>query len=284
MGDRICLLWRVFLYNLQSLGEFVMYIAAFISNNFVVITLVCIALSIALMFLIRKGFGLQSLRYHHEVSDPLLACVGTLFAVLLGFMVANAMNRYDQARLNIEQEAGALGDIFRLAGGLKDGEKIERDCLAYADVVMNEGWADLEKRKMNEHAWNAYGQIWQDVLNYNPGTQRESNIHQSMLEGCTHLGDARRIRATQLNYQLPPILWAVVILGAIATAILAHFFGIHHTFWQIATNTLVTIVLCLNVFLLASFDDPFSGIIRLQPIPFQVARDSFQKVLDKRMK
>ena len=88
-----------------------MYIASYISTNFIPITFLSIGCSIGLMFAIRKGFGIQSLRSHHEVSDPLLACVGTLFAVLLGFMVANAMTRYDLARVNMEQEAGALGAI-----------------------------------------------------------------------------------------------------------------------------------------------------------------------------
>lgn len=262
-----------------------MSIAAFITNNFILITIVAMLCSVGLMFAIRKGFGIQSLRSHHEVSDPLLACVGTLFAVLLGFMVANAMGRYDLARINMEQEAGAVGDIFRLGGGLApEGRKIQEDCLAYTEVVVGEGWEELRQRKMNESAWNAYGQIWQDVLQFSPQNDRENNIHASMLEAVTRLGDARRVRATQLNYQLSVILWAVVITGAIATGILAHFFGIKHTIWQIATNALVTLIVCLNVFLLAAFDDPFSGFLRLKPYPFEVARDSFINVLDKRYK
>ena len=262
-----------------------MYIASYISTNFIPITVLSIGCSIGLMFAIRKGFGIQSLRSHHEVSDPLLACVGTLFAVLLGFMVANAMTRYDLARVNMEQEAGALGDIFRLAGGLsKDPLAIQKDCLNYTQVVVDAGWADLKDRKMNNKAWDAYGQIWQDVLKYEPVGEREVNIHGCMLDAVTRLGDARRVRATQLNYQLPDILWAVVIAGAVATGILAHFFGIRHTAWQIMTNALVTLILCLNVFLLAAFDDPFAGFIALKPYPFEVARDSFINVLNKRYK
>lgn len=46
-------------------------------------------------------------------------------------MVANAMGRYDLARINMKQEAGAVGDIFRLAGGLApEGRQIQEDCLA----------------------------------------------------------------------------------------------------------------------------------------------------------
>ncbi len=254
--------------------------AEFVTANIFFITLGAIAFSTGLMFLIRKGFGLQSLRYHHEVSDPLLTCVGTLFAVLLGFLVANAMTRYDQARVNIEQEAGAVGDIFRLSTGLpkEQRDKIETDCLNYCNVVIQEGWKELAKHEMNEHAWNAYGQLWQDALSFEPAGNRLSNIHQAMLGACTRLGEARRIRATQLKYHLPGILWVVVILGAVATGMLALFFGMQNAGWQVITNSLVTLILCLNLFLLASYDDPFSGYIALQPVSFEVTRDSIIKV------
>jgi hypothetical protein len=41
-----------------------------------------------------------------------------LFAVLLGFMVADAMQRFSLARQTVEQEASSLGNIFRLADAL----------------------------------------------------------------------------------------------------------------------------------------------------------------------
>lgn len=251
-----------------------MPIGVFITENFIWITIFSIVASIGSMWLVRKYLGLSNLREHHEVSDPLLACVGTLFAVLIGFMVASAMGRFEEARLNVEREAGAVSDLYRLSLGLPetDARQLQIGCGKYIDSVVDIEWKEMEQRKMSQRAWDEYSSIWTTVLKYEPQSDRQVNIHASMLSSVIALGDCRRVRATQMSYELPPILWAVVLLGAIATATLVQFFGIQHQGWQIATNSLVTLVLCLNVFLLATFDVPFSGHVKVQPYPFEVAR------------
>ncbi len=86
----------------------------------------------------------------------------------------------------------------------------------------------------------------------------------------------------QMSLQLTPVLWAVVLIGAITTGVLVHFFGIRHMSWQIFTNFLVTLILLLNVFLLACYDDPFSGLIAIRATPFEVVRDDIESSLDER--
>lgn len=232
------------------------------------------------MTVIRKSFDVESLRHNHDVFDPLLQVMGTLFAILLGFMVSNAMNRYDQATLSVEQEADAVGDVFQLSLGYSKPNPIARDCLSYTTIAAGEGWYDLRKRKMNVHVYRAYTQIWKDVLAYTPA-EREQNIQQAMIEAMVRLGDASRVRAMQMSLQLPPVMWAVVLIGAMTTGGMVHFFGIRHIAWQIFTNSLVTIILLLNVFLLACYDDPFSGLIAIKATPFEVVRDTIKTVLSE---
>src|ERR1700733_3570972 len=86
--------------------------------NCMLTTLAVVAASIGGMLLFRRFVSLENLRTHHDVVDPLLAVLGTLFAILLGFMLANSMQRFEEARATIQQEAGAVGDLYRLADGL----------------------------------------------------------------------------------------------------------------------------------------------------------------------
>ncbi len=248
----------------------------FIVSNFVLLALLSMLVAVALMLFVRKLFGLEFLKDHHPVSDPLLACVGTLFAILLGFMVANAMTRFEEARTNVEREAGAIGDIYRLSRGLPEdiGSTIRKDCFTYVDGVLEVEWKQMAKRKMSFEVWNMYGQIWTDCLRVEPSSNRESNIHSTMLNSLVTLGDCRRLRATQMNNNVPGILWAVVLIGASATGTLVLFFGITDMKLQSFTTALVTLVLYLNVFLLACYDDPFNGEVSVRPQAFEVARES----------
>jgi hypothetical protein len=41
-------------------------------------------------------------------------------------------------------------------------------------------------------------------------------------------------------------------------------------------TAMVALVICLNVFLLAAYDDPFSGDVMVAPIPFEIVLGSFR--------
>jgi hypothetical protein len=251
---------------------------------FVMVTLGVVALSIAGMLFIRKKVGWQVLAAHHDVTDPLVGVVGTLFAVILGFMVANSMARWEEARVNVLHEAGSVGDVFRMAGGLVNGsaKKIQTACLSYCDLVVDKEWQLMDDRQMSEEAWDVYGELWDSCLHYEPKTQGDSNVHAQLLSAMSEVGMSRRARFAQMSYALPPVLWVVVFVGAFATIAFTYLFGIENIRLQIALTTGMAVVLCLNVFLLFSFEDPFSGDVMVTSAPFQVARTNLRAVLQKR--
>lgn len=253
---------------------------------FFIVTAIIVALSILGMIFVRRKLGWQALAVHHDVTDPLVGVVGTLFAVILGFMVANSMNRWEEARMNVQHEAGALGDVFRMAGGLINGQakKIQNECVEYTTLVIEKEWPLMANREMSEEAWNAYGLLWDSCLHYEPKTQGDSNVHDQLLQAMSEVGMSRRARFSQMSYALPPVLWTVVFFGAAATIGFTYLFGLENIKLQIALTSGMAIVLCLNVFLLFSFEDPFSGDVKVTSAPFLASLTSFKAVLDKRWK
>ncbi len=247
-----------------------------------IVTALIVILANLGVIIIRKRFNLAALRKYNEVTDPLLAVVGTLFAILLGFMVANAMARFEEARSNIQQEAGALGDIFRLADGLPDpiSPKLRIECLQYAQVVVNEEWQLMEDDKLSDKAWNISGDMWQQLTHFEPKTQREANIHQTLLECMTKFGESRRTRFAQLTYALPNSMWLVVSVGGLAIIVFTYFFGLESLPLQLTMTTIVATILALNIFLLVAFDNPFGGEVRISSTPFQTEAIVFKSVLE----
>lgn len=90
-----------------------------VANGFIA-TFITIGLSVLGLLVVRHYVHSKMLKMHHDVADPLLSVVGTLFAVLLGFMVANSMTRFEEARVTTQSEASAVGNIFRAAAGMPD--------------------------------------------------------------------------------------------------------------------------------------------------------------------
>jgi hypothetical protein len=248
--------------------------------SFVTLLIVCLA-DLGLI-IVRRRMDLGSLRQYNEVTDPLLAVVGTLFAILLGFMVANAMTRFEEARNNVQQEAGALGDIFRLAGAIPSpiGPQLRTQCTRYAEIVVRDEWKLMEEDKMSDAAWNVAGDMWQQCIQYEPKTQGQSNLHQTLLEVVSHFGECRRARLAQLTYALPPSMWCIVCVGGFATILFTYFFGVENLRLQITMTSILATVLSLNIFLLISFDDPFSGDVRVSAAPFEADQILFRSVMD----
>ncbi len=111
-------------------------------------------------------------------------------------MVANAMTRFEEARLNVQGEAGTIGDIFRLARSLPPPTNIAimQDCVQYFDLVADEEFKLMADGKMSTKCWKVYSDLWQRCAAYDPKTQGQSSLHQGLVGAMTKLGECRRAR------------------------------------------------------------------------------------------
>ncbi|CAN5149546.1 hypothetical protein BH10CYA1_BH10CYA1_60180 [soil metagenome] len=242
------------------------------------ITSTVFASVVGLLF-IRRWLQSTELKIHHDVTDPLSQVVGMMFAMLLGFMISNAMQRFETARSTVQQEAASLADIFNYAGALQESEKTElrKLCIRYADQIINEEWPLLSKRNVSVSTIRTYRTIWEECTNYKPANQMESNVHQSMLASLVSMSDARRLRIEALHNGLPAALWWVLILGGLATIVFTYFFGAQNTRLQVIMTSMVTLVISLNIYLLYTFDDPFEGDVMIRPAAFETDLMMFRK-------
>src|SRR5271156_5168964 len=82
-------------------------------------------LSVLGLLLIRRKVDVATLKQCHEVGGYLLSVVGTLYAVLLGLVVIDSMNRFQTAQAICQQEANSLADIYLLSSHMPKDEEIE---------------------------------------------------------------------------------------------------------------------------------------------------------------
>jgi hypothetical protein len=247
-----------------------------------VLTILFVCASIGGLVIVRRWILASDLQTQHDVTDPLSQVVGMMFAVLLGFMVGDAMTRFAAARTTTQQEAASLADVFRLADGLPADKraKIQALCLQYGKAVVEVEWPLLAQKKSSKTAWQTYADLSKECVKYEPKTQAQSNVQQSMLPAVVSLGDNRRLRVEALNSNLSPILWLVLLIGGAATILFTYFFGARDQNIQVIMVAIVSLVICLNIFLLASYDDPFSGDVMVHPTAFQEEVQLFQMDLN----
>jgi len=237
----------------------------------VIFTVLLVSASIGGLLIVRHWMLAAELKSQHDVADPLSQVVGMMFAVLLGFMVGDAMQRFSQARATAQQEAASLSDVFHLAEGVPPAERavIRKLCVRYAEEVVREEWPLMAEKKTSPHAQATFAELSKVCATYEPKSQGQSNVQQTLLPSVVSLGDNRRLRVEALNNGLPMALWVVLVVGGLATILFTYFFGAGNLKIQLVMVAIVTLVISLNIFLLASYDDPFSGDVMVHPSAFE---------------
>jgi len=251
----------------------------------VIVIFTATVLSVAGMLAVRRFVGLEKLRSYHEVAGYLLQVIGTLYAVVLGFVVVDAMTHLQDARTTVEQEANSVANIFLLADGFKSELRrdIQSHCRGYVEAVVGEEWPEMRHHKFSEkavfHAWK----LWHGITHIKPVDDGEVSLHQTMVEQIGQLSDARRLRLVMSMHGVSPVMWVALIAGGVFTVAFTYFFGMESLRTQMLMTVLIVVSLSLNVFLVELFGNPFSGDVAVHPDAFVFDLrifDRYQKVCE----
>lgn len=222
------------------------------------------------------------LEKHHSAGEAMMGVVGTLFSVILGFMVASAMGKYQEAQNCGQQEATSVASVFRIARGLSDVDRprIRQLCREYVNDVMDKEWPLMEKRVKINHGWVVYQELWESVVSVVPENDRQSNLQQGLIAAMQALGEYRRERILLSETSMPAALWIIVACGAFITIGFTYIFTTHFPKVQGFMTTLVATAMALNIWLLSAYSTPYSGELRIKPTMFQLLREAILVVPD----
>jgi hypothetical protein len=231
------------------------------------------------LVLVRKKWGYEGLAEHRDVAAAMMSVIGTLYAVVLGFVVVDSLNTFAEAKVNVAQEANALHDVFRLAAGLQPAtqRRIHQLCLDYAVTMVDKEWAAMESGHGAPESHLIVDQLWKEVVHCDPKNSSEENIQGALLSTLQRLNDARHTRMVSANPNVNSTVWSTMLFGGLIIISFTYFFGLRSFKAQALMTSLVTVVLGLNLSLIESFSTPFSGDVNVSPQPFQMNIDNFTR-------
>jgi hypothetical protein len=243
-----------------------------------------ILVALAVVALARRLFPPDALRQGHDATGNLLAIVGTLYAVLLGLVVVDAMARFEKAMEVVQLESNCLADIFLLAERLPEPQhsRVRDLCRTYAEQVVKLEWPSMERARMNVDARRTALALSQSLNDFEPASEAHKTIYPCILEKISELWDRRRDRAVTAQYGIPVVEWVALILGAMVTVFFAGLFSVGSARLQMVITTLTALVIGLNLYLVCLFGYPFAGELSVSSRPFEVDIDVFRGLYDAR--
>jgi hypothetical protein len=204
-------------------------------------TAVPAVLAVLAQAIFRRFVPPEKLRSQHEVAGFLVAVVGVLYAVVLGFLVVTVWTGFDTAQQTSDLEAGYVGDGLGYAQLLPDPlrKRIQQLLAAYAvDVrdrefpMLARGASDSRGRAYLVAALRALNDL-PPPANVSFGEALKSQASRDgVLATLRQIADARRLRMIQARDRLPRVMYFALIAGAFMVMIFAFLFGVESPILQ----------------------------------------------------
>jgi hypothetical protein len=245
----------------------------------IVIIILCIIFSLSLLLLLRKLWPLARRREHNDLVGWQISVLGTMYAVIVGFMLWNVWNNFQSAELNAELEANSLVNVYRLSQGLPSAEAAEIQSLArkYADVMLDEEWPAMSKQNFSSAGFNVTQQLWAVMVEAQARQAAESLSLSQALAELANMTQHRRIRQLESRSSLPGILWTILIVGGVITIGSSCLFAAENFKLHFILVFSLSLMISLVLVAIADIDRPFQGSVHVEPEAFRLARETFQR-------
>jgi len=229
------------------------------------------------LYLVRFVAPASWLRANNEVAGNYLQTLGTIYAVLLAFVVFVVWQQHNETRCAVENEANKLSDLYRIMQALPGTQRVQ-DCVrTYGRVVVDEEWADMARGRCSWRAGQALEDVWQALQGVEPGGGREEALYAEALARFNDLSDGRSHRLYCSLLRLPPSLWVLLLTNGGLVVGSMWIFGLE----SFGAHALMTVALAGSIafilFLVADMDNPFWG-------AWQVGPEAFERALGHRGK
>lgn len=224
----------------------------------------------------RSLFDLNQLAADAGLTSVVFEVLGTIYAILLAFVVSGIWQNFSGAMRTVHVEADALLSLMHILEAFpKEHTKdVHTAVHSYAKMVIDEEWHELVRIARGYIA--AYDlrlepaeALIGSVQSLEPLSAREIAVFEQALVNLNNWLDARRERLQSASGGNAAALWPLLIAGAIVL------FAFHGLFVAKSTEVWAALLLGLSsvvglaFYLIFSLDSPFTGSLSAHAGPFQ---------------
>jgi hypothetical protein len=217
---------------------------------------------------------------HQGFLDAMLSIVGTLVSILLGLLVAAALNHYSDLEQSVDTEASNIAQVCRLSSGLPENtqKKIKQACINYSHLVIDDEWPAMAEGHGSEKVVWAYAAIIGQVVNFHPDNAGEADIHAALITAMQQIGDCRRQRLLALQSSWSGHLMPVLLMCSAIVLTFAYLYMRRGAILHGVLICLVAVALGGNLGLVFLLSNPFSGEWKIQPKGFEFTLRILRKI------
>ena len=160
-----------------------------------------------------KGWFVDSSR-----ADTYMSVIGTMFAVVLAFVILFSLQSYQHARDGASREAVAVAELHVIADvlGGESGGTLHGQLNCYARSVISDEWPAMRSGKSSAVTQSWVDSMGRDFAATNPVGPKQEIAYAQWFDEQAQRREGRRARLAEATPPVPAPLWIVLGIGGIA--------------------------------------------------------------------
>jgi hypothetical protein len=217
---------------------------------------------------------------HNDVIVPIFLTSGTIYAVLLAFLVIAVWESYGAAKDNAADEASTLTTMYRQSAGLPDKEQRELRAVLreYTEAVATDEWpiqaatggASPAARKAVVDFYHAYRIMDPRVA--------ASPVGIEIIQTMRGVAADRNRRTLQAAEGLPNVLWFGLILGGAVVIGMSFLLYMEVTWPHLAVTVAMSALIGTLLFITLLLNRPFAGPLAIDAGSFEHSMSVYDSV------
>jgi hypothetical protein len=201
-----------------------------------------------------------------------------VYSILLAFVVVVVWQQYQTTGDRVEIEASKVFNLYRASYAFPDsvGKNIRLAVVDYATSVCNDEWPALSNDSLSPITQQKYNRTWSVVYGIRPTTPGEQVWYTSMVQSINQFGEARILRISDVDSSIPPIMWQMLIGGALVILIFTILFSTENNWIHLLKVLLFSTIIIFSLALVYMLDHPFRGVLKVDPTAFQKILTHYQ--------
>ena len=222
-----------------------------------------------------RGFG-QSLGLYtavdNEAVSAIFSAVLVMYAISLGLITVASWGNASAAAAAASEEASHIATVYRTLGGFPQPlqDDLKDSVVHYTQFIIEKAWPAQRRREVTEAGIEIILHLWKGITQFEPTTSGQVVVHGQVLDNFNKLVEFRRRRIEAASYAVPGALWTVVLIGAAVSIFGSYLLKIESLWVHGLLTILLTTMIALLVFFIATTDRPYSGLNAIEPTAYEI--------------
>ncbi|HVB37886.1 MAG TPA: DUF4239 domain-containing protein [Vicinamibacterales bacterium] len=230
-----------------------------------------IVATVGALWVARRTLSMERLKRSHDLTVFCGTIAGTIYAVILAFILFAAWNDFTSAQTVVTDETVALANLAYVGRGLPVAIRgpFEADTIEYARLVINDEWPQMANGGSSHRVRRVLMDMGLLVLKARSEPDADTLVLDHTITGLAQLQAMRQTRLLQSQSALPAILWLVLIAGAVVTLVFSLLIATGDFAMHAVHTVLLAALLALVLVAIQDIKSPFQGVVHVDASEMQ---------------